>query len=158
MSSAQHLTEELRNKGYLTKNENIARGIVPTFGSTRQIFTLGRIAAGTPIEPIEVPEPIDVPSSLISKPGNYYALEVVGSSMIEDNILEGDTIIIRHEQVARDGETVVAITENGATLKVFRNNNGSIYLEPRNKNLLPIYPKGLEIRGIYCGLIRQDKS
>lgn len=154
VSSVQHFVEELQNKGYLQKEEKIARGISPTNKITSQIFKLGYIAAGNPIDPIENPEPIDVPASLLKTPGNYYALEVKGTSMIEDNILDGDMIVIRHQQTANDGDRVVAITENGATLKVLRYKNGNRYLEPRNKNLKPIYPKDLVIRGKFCGLIR----
>lgn len=154
ISTAQHFIGELEGKGYLSKKENIARGISSTQESTKQIFKLGYIAAGNPIEPIENPEPIDVPTSLVNSFGNYYALEVKGESMIDDNILDGDTIVIKHQQTAEDGDRVVAITEDGATLKVFRNKNGRIYLEPRNHKLKSIYPKELEIRGVFCGLIR----
>lgn len=154
ISTAQHFVGELESKGYLNKKENIARGISSAQDGTKQIFKLGYIAAGNPIKPIENPEPIDVPSSLVNSFGNYYALQVKGESMIEDNILDGDTIIIKHQQTAEDGDRVVAITENGATLKVFRNRDGKIYLEPRNKNLKPFYPKELMIRGKFCGLIR----
>ena len=156
ISTAQHFIEELQEKGYLKKKENVARGISSTKETKRQIFKLGYIAAGEPIEPIENPEPIDVPSSFINSSGNYYALEVRGSSMIDDNIQDSDTIIIKHQQTAEDGDIVVAITENGATLKVFRRRNGKIYLEPRNKELKPIYPSYLEIRGKYLGLLRRE--
>ncbi len=74
--------------------------------------------------------------------------------MIEDGILDGDTILVKHQLTAQSGDTVVAITENGATLKIFRNRNGRVYLEPRNKKLKNIYPKELQIRGKFCGLIR----
>lgn len=156
ISTAQHFVEELKEKGYLRKIENVARGISSTEQATQQVFKLGYIAAGNPIEPIENPEPIDVPASLLKTPGNYYALEVKGNSMIEDNILDGDIIVIRHQQTAQEGDRVVAITEKGATLKVFRKINGKIFLEPRNKTLKPIYPKVLEIRGKFCGLIRKE--
>ena len=156
ISTAQHFIEELQEKGYLRKKGNVARGISSTEESTNQIFKLGYIAAGGPIEPIESPEPINVPSSFIASSGNYYALQVKGNSMIDDNIQDGDTIIIRHQQIAEDGDRVVAITENGATLKVFRKVNGKIYLEPRNNKLKPIYPKELEIRGKFIGLIRNS--
>lgn len=156
ISTAQHFVGELEGKGYLNKKENIARGISSGQDGTKQIFKLGYIAAGNPIEPIENPEPIDVPASLVNSFGNYYALEVRGESMIDDNILDGDTIVIKHQQTAEDGDRVVAITEDGATLKVFRNKNGKIYLEPRNQKLKSIYPKELEIRGVFCGLIRTD--
>ncbi len=155
ISTAQHFIAELQQKGYLRKKENVARGI-NTEEDKKQIFKLGYIAAGNPIEPIENPEPIDVPSSFIKSYGNYYALEVKGDSMIDDNILDGDTIVIKHQQTAQDGDRVVAITKDGATLKVFRNRNGRTYLEPRNKNLEPIYLKELEIRGVFCGLIRSN--
>lgn len=156
IGTVQHFTAELQIKGYLQKKENISRGLSSTQEGTRQIFKLGYIAAGSPIDPIENPEPIDVPLSFLKSPGNYYALQVKGDSMIEDNILDGDTIVIKYQQMAEDGERVVAITENGATLKVFRNRDGKIYLEPRNKSMNPIYPKELEIRGKFCGLIRNS--
>lgn len=157
ISTAQHFVEELREKGQLLKEENVARGISSASESIRQIFKLGYIAAGSPIEPIENPEPIDVPVSLLKNFGNYYALEVKGDSMIEDNIQDGDTILIRHQKIANDGDRIVAITENGATLKVFRKKGEKTYLEPRNKNLKNIYPKELEIRGKFCGLIRKEE-
>lgn len=156
ISTVQHFIAELQIKGYLQKKENISRGLSSTQEVTKQIFKLGYIAAGNPIDPIENPEPVDVPLSFIKSPGNYYALQVKGDSMIEDNILDGDTIIIKHQQFVEDGDRVVAITEEGATLKVFRKRGGKIYLEPRNQNLKPIYPNMLEIRGKFCGLIRRD--
>lgn len=155
IGTVQHFVGELQEKGYLNKKENIARGLSSTQENTRQIFKLGYIAAGNPIEPIENPEPIDVPASFINSSGSYYALEVKGDSMIEDNILDGDTIIVKHQSIAEDGNRVVAITENGATLKVFRNRSGKVYLEPKNKKLKPIYPEHLEIRGILAGLLRE---
>lgn len=156
IGTVQHFIAELQIKGYLQKKENISRGISSTQEGTRQIFKLGYIAAGDPIDPIENPEPIDVPLSFLKDSGNYYALQVKGNSMVEDNILDGDIIVIKYQQTAEDKDRVVAITENGATLKIFRKVNGKIYLEPKNKDLKPIYPKELEIRGKFCGLIRKD--
>ena len=157
ISTAQHFIEELCEKGQLLKEGNVARGIISTSESVRQVFKLGYIAAGSPIEPIENPESVDIPLSLINGLGNYYALEVKGDSMFEDNIQDGDTILIRHQQTANNGDRIVAITEDGATLKVFRKKDGKTYLEPRNKNLKNIYPKSLEIRGKFCGLIRREE-
>ncbi len=155
LSTAQHFVGELKQKGYLVKQDFTARGITTAFdSSSAQIFKLGYIAAGAPIEPIENPEPIEVPTSFLKVNGSYYALEVKGDSMADDNIQDGDTIVIKHQQTADDGDRIVAVTENGATLKVLRKKNGTIYLEPRNKSLKPVYPKELEIRGKYCGLIR----
>ncbi len=151
----QHVAA-LKTKGYLKKEENQPRGVslLKKTPDSTEIPLLGIIAAGSPIEPIENPEPIKVPSSLVSKHGNYYALKVKGDSMIDDGIWDGDVVVVKYQQTADNGNTVVAITENGATLKKFRNQNGKIYLEPRNARLDNIYPKSLEIRGIFVGLIR----
>lgn len=155
LSTVQHFIEELQNRGYLHKDENVARGLSTSSEPSGHIFLLGYIAAGKPIDPIENPELIDVPISMLKPGGEHYALKVKGSSMIDDNILDGDTIVIKHQKTAQDGDRVVAVTEDGATLKVFRNRNGQKYLEPRNKSMKPIYPKDLEIRGKFCGLIRR---
>jgi len=75
--------------------------------------------------------------------------------MIDEGILDHDIIVVKHQNTADSGDIIVAITEKGATLKIFRDRNGEIFLEPRNKNLRNIYPKELEIRGKFVGLIRQ---
>jgi len=153
----QHVTA-LKTKGYLKKEENQPRGmsLLEATPETAEIPLLGIIAAGVPIEPIENPEPIKVPKTLVSKHGNFYALKVQGDSMIEDGIWDGDIVIVKHQQTADNGDTVVAITENGATLKRYRVQNGKIYLEPRNSKLDNIYPKSLEIRGKFVGLLRTN--
>ena len=157
ISTAQHYVEELKNKGYLHKEEHLARGISPIPENSDSIFLLGYIAAGEPIEPLENPEPMDVPISMINPPGNYYALKVKGDSMIDDGIMDEDVVVIKHQKTAESGDTVVAITEKGATLKIFRNKNGKIFLEPRNKKLEDIYPERLKIRGKFVGLIRRHE-
>ncbi len=146
--------ETLKSKGFLTKEDNVSRGMQPQT-QEGEIFLLGYIAAGEPIEPLENPEPVKVPISMINTPGQYYALKVKGNSMIDDGISGGDTVIIKHQITADDGDTVVAITEKGATLKILRKRNDRTFLEPRNKNLKNIYPKELEIRGKFIGLIRK---
>lgn len=153
----QHV-KALETKGYLKKENNQPRGITLPKQSPEsvEIPLLGLIAAGSPIEPIENPEPIKVPRTLVSKHGDYYALKVQGDSMIEDGIWNDDIVVIKSQPNAEDKETVVAITEDGATLKILRKQNGKVYLEPRNKRLDNIYPKELEIRGKFCGLIRKD--
>ena len=144
--------ETLRTKGFLTKQEDVARGI---YTQKPEVFLLGKIAAGKPIEPLENPEPIEVPHEMIMSPGNYYALEVKGDSMIDDGIMDRDIIVVKHQNTADDGDTIVAVTEKGATLKIFRQKNAKIYLEPRNKKLKNIHPKNLEIRGKFVGLVRK---
>lgn len=149
----QHV-KVLKRKGHLNKEIGTWRSITPQAGRSK-VFLLGYITAGEPIEPIENPEPIEIPYSMINAQGNYYALKVKGNSMVEDGIMDGDTIVVKHQKTAQNGDTVVAITENGATLKVFKKTNGRVSLEPRNKMLKNIYPKELEIRGKFSGLIRK---
>lgn len=159
ISTVHQHVKALKDKNYLKKEENQPRGM-SLFEQTPdsvEIPLLGIIAAGIPIEPIENPEPIKVPRDLVSGHGDYYALKVKGDSMIEDGIWNGDIVVIKNQPTADNGDTVVAITEEGATLKKFRNQNGNIYLEPRNKKLNNIYPRSLEIRGIFRGLIRNTQ-
>lgn len=144
----------LKKKGFLGKEDNIWRGIIPN-SATREIFLLGYVAAGSPIEPIENPEPIQIPISMIPQAGNFYALRVLGDSMVDDGILDSDTIIVRHQNTAENGDKIVAVTESGATLKVYRKKDGKIFLEPKNKKYKNIFPKKLEIRGKFAGLIRK---
>jgi len=156
ISTVHQHVKALETKGYLKKENNQPRGMTLPEQSPEsvEIPLLGLIAAGNPIEPIENPETIKVPRTLVSKRGDYYALKVQGDSMIEDGIWNGDIVVIKSQPTAEDKETVVAITEDGATLKRLRKQNGKVYLEPRNKKIGNIYPKKLEIRGKFCGLIR----
>jgi SOS regulatory protein LexA len=147
----------LTEKGFLEKENMVARAILPN-SDEAEILLLGYIAAGEPIEPLENPEPIRVPASMISPSGQFYALRVKGDSMVEDGICDKDIVVVKHQLTAEPGESVVAITEKGATLKIFRKKYGKIFLEPRNKNLNNIYPKQLEIRGVLSGLIRNNPS
>ena len=154
LSTAQYFVEELAKKGYLKKEAKKTRGIIPTT-KAQNVPLLGIIAAGKPIEPLENPEQITVPKDIhLDSRYPYYALKVTGDSMMDMGILDGDIVLIRHQLTAKDKDVVIAFTENGATLKVFRKSKGSIYLEPKNKDYPPIYPKQLEIRGKFCGLIR----
>lgn len=155
LSTAQYYVEELEGKGYLKRTPHKNRGIIPT-SKARTVPMLGHIAAGKPIEPIENPENIEIPKDIkLNTRFPHYALKVVGDSMVEDGIWDGDVVIIKSQQTANDGDTVVAVTKDGATLKRFRNQNGKIYLEPRNRKLKNEYPEQLEIRGKFCGLIRK---
>lgn len=144
--------EALKNKGQLAKEENVWRGI-RTNQPVTQVFLLGYIAAGQPIEPFENPEPIQVPLDFTTSAGNYYALKVKGTSMVDDGLSDGSLIVVKHQKTADNGDTVVAITEAGATLKVFRKKHNQVFLEPRNKNFPTIKPKQLEIRGKFVGVI-----
>ena len=117
----------------------------------------GRIAAGTPIEALQGTENLTVPAALLG-PGEHYALEVAGDSMVEEGILDGDYALIRKTDTARDGEIVVALVNNEeATLKTFRREGSMIRLDPANRNYEPMRydPRRVQIQGRLAGLIRR---
>lgn len=154
LSTAQYYIEELEKKGYLKRDPHKNRGIAP-ITQKQTIPLLGFIAAGEPIEPIENAESIQVPNSIrLSSNLSYYALRVKGDSMIDMGILDNDVVIIKHQMTADIGDTVVGITEKGATLKVLGQQNGKIILQPKNPKYEIIIPEQLEIRGKFVGLIR----
>lgn len=156
ISTAQYFVEQLEQKGYLKKDANMARGISPIQNS-QHIPLLGYIAAGKPIEPIEVPEAIALPENIqIDARYPHYALRVQGDSMRDMGIFDKDIVLIKHQLNADSGEVIVAITEKGATLKILKKKGREIILEPRNKDYPIIKPKKLEIRGKFVGLIRNS--
>jgi repressor LexA len=117
----------------------------------------GRIAAGTPIEALQGTESFSVPAALLG-PGEHYALEVSGDSMVDEGILDGDFALIRKVDTAREGEIVVAlINDEEATLKTFRREGNMIRLDPANRNYEPqrYRPEQVNIQGRLAGLIRR---
>ncbi len=117
----------------------------------------GRIAAGTPIEALQGTESLAVPAALLG-PGEHYALEVAGDSMVEEGILDGDYALIRKTDTARDGEIVVALIDNSeATLKTFRREGTMIRLDPANRNYDPqrYRPEQVVVQGKLSGLLRR---
>ena len=124
---------------------------------TIEIPLHGRIAAGTPIEALQGTEAFAVPAPLLG-PGEHYALEVSGDSMVEEGILDGDYALIRKVDTARDGEIVVALIDNEeATLKTYRREGQMIRLDPANRSYEPQrYDEGrVAIQGRLAGLIRR---
>ena len=117
----------------------------------------GRIAAGAPIEALEGQSTLPVPAALLG-PGDHYALEVSGDSMIEAGIFDGDYALVRRTNVARDGEIVVALVDDEeATLKYLRRENGMIRLDPANGAFEPqIYASSrVAVQGKLAGLLRR---
>src|SRR6187401_3407336 len=114
------------------------RPVIPAAANdTIEIPLHGRIAAGTPIEALQGTEGFAVPAALLG-PGEHYALEVSGDSMVDEGILDGDFALIRKAEVARDGEIVVALIDNEeATLKTFRHEGNMIRLDPANRQYEP---------------------
>ena len=156
-STAHGHVKLLEEKGYLSKDGKAGRGMIPTkkILSLVEIPILGEITAGQPLETIQ--EDLGSISLAVSDPSqskNWYALRVVGDSMIDEGIFSGDTVIIKKQSVAENGQTVVAIIDDDeATLKKLYRENGKFRLQPRNQNLLPIFRKEVEIRGVVVQVI-----
>ena len=181
-SGIHRLVSALEERGYIRKLPNKARAIEilrhpgngpeagkvstnviaadfnPAQASVVQLPLLGRIAAGTPIEALSDPSSyMDVPAGLVAG-GEHFALEIVGDSMVEAGIHDGDTVIIRRSDTASSGEIVVALIEDSeATLKTFRREAGRIGLEPANSAYETRYfsTDKVRIQGRLTGLIRR---
>lgn len=157
----------LQNKGYIRRDWNQKRGIelvgpVPGGEPERGEVDLpfyGRIAAGRPIEAVAGQETLGVPGHLLGRrSGDHYVLEVVGDSMIEEGIHEGDWVVVSRRDRAEPGEMVVALVDDSeATLKRFYPEGDQIRLQPANHTMEPIYVQAADLRvqGIVVGLMRK---
>ncbi|MBU4457680.1 MAG: transcriptional repressor LexA, partial [Candidatus Omnitrophica bacterium] len=157
VSTAHYHIQALQDKGYLRKECNQPRALSTIKSEhTTEIPLVGTISAGKPIEAIEIPnETIVLPRSEIGTSGKYYALRVAGNSMINEGIFDGDIVVIKKQETADNGQSVVAIIdENEATLKKIYREHGRIRLQPANPDLFPIYRKEVEIRGVVVKIIR----
>lgn len=125
-----------------------------------EVPILGFIAAGAPIEPYTDPNAfLSIPSSFVSRQKRTYVLKVRGDSMIEEQIRDGDYVVIEQSEEARNGDIVVALLDNGmATLKRFFRETTRIRLEPANAKMSPIFVKNVKIQGKVVGLIRRYKE
>ena len=158
----EHL-QALVQKGVIKKFEGAVRGIelmdqkVSHLLKGIELPILGFIAAGQPIMTYTDPDAtVNVPAHMVSGKKRSYVLQVKGDSMIEDGILDGDYVIIEEQSVAKDGEIVVSLLENGlATLKRFYKEPNRIRLEPANAAMAPIYATEVKIQGKCVGVIRR---
>ena len=161
VSTAHYYISKLQDAGFLNKEHNQPRAVSTVEAKqTVEIPILGAIAAGQPIEAIEIPdETITITRDEIGKQGKHYALRVQGSSMIDEGIFDGDIVVIRKQEVAENGQTVVAvIDDNQATLKKLYRENGKFRLQPANPTLFPIYRDEVEVRGVVVKIIRNLES
>jgi len=151
-SSAFYLLKELERKGAVERGRMGARSLVVKDAAKRRgsehvaVSIVGRIAAGRPIEAIENDVgKVTVRRDLLKgRPG--FALQVAGDSMIEAGILDGDFVVVRKQETAEDGDIVVALIEDEATLKRFYRERGGVRLEPANKSMRPISVRRGEFR------------
>ena len=161
VSTSHYYISKLQDAGFLNKEHNHPRAVSTVEAKqTVEIPILGAIAAGQPIEAIEIPdETITITRDEIGKQGKHYALRVQGSSMIDEGIFDGDIVVIRKQEVAENGQTVVAvIDDNQATLKKLYRENGKFRLQPANPTLFPIYRDEVEVRGVVVKIIRNLES
>lgn len=158
----EHL-QALVEKGLIKRKSGKVRSITLTeteveFSSEGiQVPILGYIAAGAPIEPYTDPNAvIGIPQTFMSRQKRVYVLQVKGESMIEEQIRDGDYVVIEQTEAANNGEIVVALLDNGmATLKRFFKEATRVRLEPANAKMSPIFVKNVRIQGKVVGLIRR---
>jgi repressor LexA len=153
----QHLVE----KRFLRKAWNRSRSVEPVEQAspgTVALPLLGVVAAGAPIEAIEVAESFDVPADLVPRGGQGFVLRVRGDSMIEEQIRDGDYVVVESRSEAQDGETVVALIRGEeATLKKIYREGPTIRLQPANETMesFSVPAEELEVRGVVRGLVRR---
>jgi len=159
LGTVQNYLVRLQRQGFLKRSWNAKRGIQLT-QTDMSLPLMGKVAAGRPIEAIEGNESLDVPPSFL-KGGEHFALEVHGDSMRDDGILDGDYVIIKKQRVANNGETVVALIDNEATIKRYYNRDGKIELHPANSAYRTMVIESVsdemdfKIEGILVGVIRK---
>ena len=153
----------LREKNLLSAEKGRKRSLdVIEHEAMVKIPLLGTIAAGEPIEAIQERETIAISKSKLLRSSEVYALRVVGNSMIDENINDGDIVLVKKQETAENGQKVVALIDNHeATLKKFYKERGHIRLQPANKIMKPIIlqsDRDVLIQGIVLDVIREEGS
>ena len=160
----QHLVE----KGFLQKAWNRSRSVEPVEDPGMDVSelvslpVLGIVAAGVPIEAIEddaATERISVPPEMVTRPGETFVLRVRGESMIDEQIRDGDYIVVSSQETASDGQMVVALVggDSATVKKIYREPDGRIRLQPANPSMAPIVEDAcnVQIQGVVVGVIRK---
>ena len=172
--SVQRYLKQLETKGYVKspwRNKKRALELLETDSpasstqappngiAAQAIPFLGKVAAGRPIEAIERDDQVHVPPSMLKKSHSAFALKVEGESMIEDGIRDGDILVIQKQATASNGQTVVALIDNEATVKRFYQRGPQVELRPANPTMKPIFVEAerVSIAGIVVGLLRDFK-
>jgi repressor LexA len=157
----EHL-ENLRAKGYIRKGHNISRSIEVVPAEVRlsalPVPLLGTVAAGAPIEAVQEQEAVAVPEDMLGR-GEHYVLRVNGDSMIDEQIRDGDYLVVRHRETAENGDMVVALVdqESATVKKFYREQDGRIRLQPANAALAPMVfgADRVRVQGIVMGVMRR---
>ena len=161
-ASVHSILSALEREGLIKRIPNVSRGIelIPSEAEANgdDIPLLGVVAAGQPIEAILSHDSVSAPRDLVGS-GRTFALRVRGDSMIEENIQDGDIIVVASQKTAENGQMVVALIDgNYATVKRFYREPDFIRLEPANPQFKPIFiktPDRIQIQGVVRGLIRK---
>jgi repressor LexA len=157
----KHLTN-LQDKGFIKRAANRSRALelVPSGMAVRavELPLLGRVAAGAPIEAISSSETVFVPEDMVGR-RDTYVLQVKGESMIDEQIRDGDYVIVEDRTSVRDGEMVIALVGgDSVTLKkLYREGEGRVRLQPANRRMKPIYvdQDDLRVQGVVIGVLRK---
>jgi repressor LexA len=161
-ASVHAILTALEREGLIKRIPNVSRGIQIVEPSNNngenEVPLLGTVAAGQPIEAILSHDTVSVPKSMQTR-DRTFALRVRGDSMIDENIQDGDIIIVASQKLAENGQVVVALIDgNYATVKKFYREPDFIRLEPANPQFKPIFiktPERIQIQGVVKGLIRK---
>jgi len=165
MATVHEHVDKLRQKGFIKKLDGTARGLevirenyrTGSYEAAVEVPILGYIAAGLPLEPYTDPNSyISVAPNMVSNSKPNYVLQVKGTSMIDDGILDGDYVVVQHQEDAKNGDIVVALLPNGlATLKRIYFEKERIRLMPANSQMSPIFTTHVKIQGRVVGVIRK---
>jgi repressor LexA len=147
----------LEKKGFIVREPNMSRAIRLAAEpiNERSLPLAGQIAAGVLHEAIEQDERVDF-QEMFNPSKNLFVLQVRGESMIEDQIADGDYVVVQKQRTARKGQIVVALTDEGeATLKRWFPEKNRIRLEPANSTMKPIFVKDAKVLGVVVGVVRK---
>jgi len=157
-STVQCHLRTLEKKGLIRRDPTKPRALVSGSDATRDVITvpiLGRVAAGVPITAVEnIEDEFTLPSSFIKR-SDSFMLRVKGDSMVDAAILDGDLVLVSPQQVANNGEIVVADIDGEATVKRFYKEENRVRLQPENKFMEPIYTDRATILGKVTAVIRK---
>lgn len=152
----------LERGGYISRERGKSRGIAVTGGSrqTNIVPLLGRVAAGVPVlspENKECDLTVDLSLFALRSSQQVFALGVRGNSMMDAHILDGDTVLVREQATAANGDIVVALVDGDATVKRFFLEDGRVRLQPENRTMEPLYFDGGDLRviGKVVGVMRR---
>lgn len=158
-----HLTK-IEQKGYIKRDPTKPRAIeiIDTFANepsfdmnTSYVPVVGQVTAGQPILAVEnLEENFPVPSEFMAD-GDYFMLRIAGDSMIEAGILDKDFVLVKQQKDAHNGDTIVALIEDSATVKTFYKESDKIRLQPENSTMDPMYFESIEILGLVKGVFRK---